>query len=788
MKKVALASCYFKHNYGSALQAYALQEALFKHGVECENIDVSHLKDFSVGKKRYYKQNAFNLKLVSAKLGMVKLAVRKKLFKDKLSKNLRIRDGAFNRFKTEFILSKKYASYKELNAECTQRYSDVIVGSDQLWLPVNVVADYYTLSFVPDGINKISYSTSIGVSQIPDRYKPDYKEFLSRINHLSVREQKAADIIGDLGIKAECVCDPTMLLTGEEWIERAKKAKKPSGEYIFCYFLGKNKWQRKWVKNLSVLTGLKIVSVNNCDERDKYGDKIADKLPYDVNPFDWINLIYGAKYVCTDSFHGTVFSILLGKRFFTFSRFKEKSAMSTNSRIRDLLGKFKLSDRWIGKEISPDKALDMPIDYAGVNAILSEYRKQSEGFLLSSLTYKKEKPVTVADLARYECCGCTACKSACPKDAIAMRADAEGFLYPSVDIDKCVSCGLCVKTCAVYNSKPIAEKPQRAYLVQHKDEKILKESTSGGAFTAIAEAVLDEGGVIFGAAFDESFVVRHIAVEGKTDLYKFRNSKYVQSDLGDSYSAVKKYLSSGRRVLFSGTPCQVEGLVCFLHNKCDNLTLVDISCRAVPSPKVWEKYKEFKTCGGNVEKAVFRDKEKFGYQYSQMKLKISGKEQNGGVDSDPYLRAFFHDLSDRPSCYECAFKKRYRVSDLTIWDCFDVYRLDKSFDDNRGVTRILTQSARGEEIVAKLKSCRVKEIPAEKAVEKVNELVSSVPSNPARAQFFKDLNEMEAGAFFKKWFPDSFKVKTERFIRHSTERLGIYRPLKRLARKILGKE
>jgi Fe-S-cluster-containing hydrogenase component 2 len=387
------------------------------------------------------------------------------------------------------------------------------------------------------------------------------------------------------------------------------------------------------------------------------------------------------------------------------------------------------------------------------------------------------------------CCGCSACKNICPKNAITMIEDEEGFLYPTVDNNLCVECHACEKVCPILNCKEEVKVQQEGYLIRHKDENVLKQSTSGGAFTAFCQVVLRQNGVVFGAAFDENYEVHHISVEKEEELYKFRNSKYVQSDLEETYRKCREFVSAGRLVLFSGTPCQIEGLICYLGVLSDKVIKVDVVCRSVPSRLVWRKYKNLRNVNNaKLHPEGFRNKDKYGYEYSQMKFCDDTKSYYSGVESDPYLRAFFSDLSVRPSCYSCKFKKRYRVSDITLWDCFNPSKFDKTFDDNKGVTRCLVHSKKGFELIEQAKEFSViQSIDPDKLVQGVREMVSSVNMHPRRSEFFRDVAIMEDKELFAKYFPDSIKIKLKRFVRRTCWKLGIYRSCKRVAKKLLRK-
>ena len=389
-KKVGLVTCYFKHNYGSMLQAYATKKILDDNNIPNETINIEANIDFQAGKKKYYLSQIFNQTFIKSKLGMIKLRLDKKLNKN-LGKNLSLRDQKYEEFKQKFNLSPPYTTYQELTEACRQNYSSVIVGSDQLWLPVNVVADYYTLNFVPDNLNKISYATSFGVSVIPHQYKDLYQKFLSRLNFISVREDRGAGLVSELsGLEAQVVCDPTMLLTKDQWDEVATPQRIIKDDYILCYFLGKDLEYRKFAERLRAKTHCKIVSLNHCDEYVKYSDQYADIIPYDIGPSEWINLIKHAQYVCTDSFHGTVFSLLYHKTFFTFRRYKEESKVSTNNRIKSLLSSVSLEERLLDGTEDIDSVLDLRMDYQKVNQKIVSFRKESQEFLMNAITGKEK--------------------------------------------------------------------------------------------------------------------------------------------------------------------------------------------------------------------------------------------------------------------------------------------------------------------------------------------------------------------------------------------------------------
>ena len=310
---------------------------------------------------------------------------------------------------------------------------------------------------------------------------------------------------------------------------------------------------------------------------------------------------------------------------------------------------------------------------------------------------------------KKDCCGCGACVQRCPKSCISMREDNEGFLYPEVDKEMCIDCGLCEKVCPVINQSK-ERQPLVVYAAKHKDEQIRLASSSGGAFTAIAEPVIEEGGVVFGAKFDKDWSVIHDYTETKEGLAAFRGSKYVQSRIGESYKNAEAFLKTGRKVLFSGTPCQIAGLKRFLSKEYDNLLTVDFICHGVPSPGVWREYLKEETarqCGGKnsvlphpkdksgdvrIENISFRDK-RLGWKKFSFALTLSVPDGHGAKNSvlltsskyhNPFLKGFLRNLYLRPSCHDCPTKGFRSNSDLTIADFWAINKYIPHANDKKG--------------------------------------------------------------------------------------------------------
>ncbi len=301
---------------------------------------------------------------------------------------------------------------------------------------------------------------------------------------------------------------------------------------------------------------------------------------------------------------------------------------------------------------------------------------------------------------RCHCSGCGACANVCPKNAISMKPDQEGFLQPCVDQEKCISCGKCTRTCPVLNLEKTNEKPENVYAVRASDE-IRQRSSSGGVFTLAAEWILKQGGVVCGAAFDENMQLRHIMIDRVEDLDLLRGSKYLQSDVKDIYSQVRKSLKDGRKVLFTGTPCQVAALYS-VAGKHDNLYSIDILCHGVPSQTVFNKYLEEIANGREVKSVRFRDK-RFGWVANHIIVEFEDGSTHIGTDkTDAYEKGFLRNLFLRPSCEDCRFSVFPRHGDISLGDFWGIQKTDATQNDGKGTSILLINNERGRMIFEKI--------------------------------------------------------------------------------------
>lgn len=300
------------------------------------------------------------------------------------------------------------------------------------------------------------------------------------------------------------------------------------------------------------------------------------------------------------------------------------------------------------------------------------------------------------------CTGCAACAAVCPTSCISMIPDEEGFLRPVIDSVHCTECHICTQVCPPLSYCGINSQNTTALAAINMDYSVREHSTSGGVFSLLCEYILNQGGVVFGAAYNSDFSVSHCCIEDMDDLHSLRQAKYVQSNITDCYHRIKTILQRGRPVLFSGTPCQVHGVQSYLGKDYNNLLLVDLICHGIPSPKVWQHYIHYRcntdANGARPTSINMRSKESGWASYSVHFDYTDGGSYIASNRKDPYIKGFIGNLYLRPSCYDCSFKGVERISDITLGDYWGVWSQHPEIDDQNGVSLVLLHSIKGKKI------------------------------------------------------------------------------------------
>lgn len=742
MKAAGLITFHFANHYGAQLQAYATMRAVEQLGTPCELIDY-RLPHTTQTNRLYQKGRSPKTLLANGHT----LLHRKALLR---------RNDRFAAFVADQMHCSKlrYESIEALQA-APPAYDLYIAGSDQIWSP-SIFADgrfdpAFFLTFAREG-RKISYASSFGGAPIPESMEDELEGYLQSFDAVSAREDQAKQIL-EKAIEQEVptVLDPTLLLTGEAWSEIAVPPQ-VEGPYILCYFISDYSDQLPYLRALAEETGYPIIQLAGMRRRVPG----AKKVILDAGPKEFLGLFEHAAYVVTNSFHGTVFSLQFEKPFFTAVSPKERKHPE-KSRIFHLLNLVGQTDRIIG--LPNTASTEAEIAYGMVKERLAAEREQSLAFLRSNLEAADPKRWTserdirlpkkkVRLAGRDGCTGCSACQAACPMGCITMEMDAEGFLRPVIG-DTCIRCRTCEAICPVLQKEKTYPEP-RVYAAWNRDAATKKESTSGGVFSALASYVLGQDGAVYGAAFDEMFHLTHICVEEKEALFRLRGTKYVQSDLQRTFGEIKDLLDLGKTVLFSGTPCQVDGLRSFLRDPYDKLILCDLVCHGVPSPGVWEKYvgQMEEDAGSALASVLFRGKED-GWSRARFVAKFeNGAQKSAPLVKTTYGRGFGMALFLRPSCYHCRYTAPGRCADLTLGDFWGVSKkaLPDALPVEEGVSLVLSHTEKGQALLDALDEEIIRvERPLEEAVAGNPRLAGPIEMPGERAAFFETFQNQPFG-------------------------------------------
>lgn len=749
MKKVGLVTLHGGGNYGNALQHVAMTLLLRRFGFAAET-----LRDTTVC--------GFSEALPQAPLlqrlhpGHIRDAMQSRILtkrRQQFTALRRVRNARCEAFLKNYItyseitLSNRFVS----DAEKLAAYDAFLVGSDQVWNPLYPhTSSLRFLQFAPQE-KRIAYAPSFGASAIPEKRRNDYAKWLSEIPHLSVREASGARLVADLTGQDEksvpVLPDPTLCIDAAQWEDMAcEPSDKPQAPFLFCYFLGMvTPSYRRAIYRLAKARHLSILS-------------ISEASTYDPAEFLW--LLRNADFVCTDSFHGAVFSLLFCRPFAVFSR--AEPGFSDDDRIATLLRKLGITGEHLCKDgyIAPD--------YAALATYLTAERQNALSFLQRALEKAAAANTPSAAPAahieaylrdkNYICSGCRACETLCPQGCIRMQTDAEGFLYPAVDTDKCCACANCIGTCKALPNKA-ADTQTYAYAAINSCTEERFASGSGGIFILLAKEILRRGGIVFGATVCADGTIHHIAAEAQEALLPLLGSKYVESDLENTHASIREALSKGQPVLFCGTPCQVAGILA-VFGQHTLLYTTDLLCHGVPSPKAWRAYLQ-ERLGGQTDGAhiSFRNKSKGWKRYS-LRIETVKRVYCKDVSRDSFLRAFLRDACLRPACYTCRHKGMCRPADITLGDFWGVQQILKGWDDDKGCSLLLTHSQKGEELLSAIETqCKIAHLDAATTWETNTAATKSATWPTARYNFLSDLDSMSFSKACKKNLPFTWRER-----------------------------
>ena len=654
--KVGIMTFHWAPNYGAVLQAWALQRFIAGEGYKAEIINYvpSNLK------------NTLYRCFVTKHISTMKIRL-KEYKKEQLIKEFRKKH-----FKCSDI---EYTSKNQLKKNPPQ-YDFYISGSDQIWNPYftmrgqkGVTLSYF-LDFVPNGRRRISFSSSFGCKSLPENVGQTILPELKKYYSLSTREMEGVEILKNLGLEAVSTADPTLLLQASDYEELIQNNHKKS-EMLYVYMLhGQRGYAEELITHVKNKEKLQI-----CDD---------DELSVE----DWLKHIHEASFVITNSFHCTVFCLLFHIPFLVV----DVQGIDMSSRITTLLGRIGLDDRFLRLPISASdlKYLEISdVAWDKVDGRINDVRQTAKEYLRTALNSGNR----IDAVPKSMCSGCGLCSVVCPQQCIEMQEDNQGYIYPRIDEKKCVHCGICFKECIAINNVQPEKREEKAYACWSLNDTVRNESSSGGVFTALSEAMIQKGGSVYGARYVAPLQVSHCAVNSLNDLGFIRGSKYQPSNAYSVFPEIKEAIRNGEDVLFVGTPCQVAALKRYAGDS-NHLVCADLACHGVPSMRVLrDKCNEFGR--GKVAWIDYRNKRTGWRDYSCVYYdELNHEIANEVASESDFMRGYLANLFIRESCEDCIFASIPRVGDISLADCWEK-SLDGSDTDNKGISAVLLNSDKG---------------------------------------------------------------------------------------------
>ncbi|MBQ7580660.1 MAG: polysaccharide pyruvyl transferase family protein [Clostridia bacterium] len=668
-KTVGIATLHTSINYGVFLQAYALQEKIRSLGYDTRIINY----DKRIDKER----KPTRLQRISRTWAHVKgfreIVERKKFRSIPQSKR---REREFARFSNErFDFTPYCNNCDDVRTFADERFDACVCGSDQIWNPNHTQMNpFYYLDFVPSE-KKIAYSPSVSCVSIPEQYKDDFYKKVGDFRFISTREKTGSNLV-EQGLKKPCptVIDPTLLFDRDYYDRLAVQSRLVEGKYILCYFLNFSPLHHKAVQAVKEKYGLQVVAIPCAPQA--YTQLEGEKIFASVEEF--LALVRDAEFVLTDSFHGTSFSTIYRKPFYSIKNYGDEGKFT---RLFDFLSTIGLENRIVTKD-NADRLTAEPIDYSAAEEKLEEWIAFSSKYLKDALAQTVGAPEAdeakenVSLYYREDCYGCSECANVCPTGAVAMKPDEKtGYLYPSVDDAKCIDCKLCYKKCIINRENRIRineSESSKYFVAKTTDRDVHLNSSSGGIFFTFAKKFVEDGGFICGAVYDDDFSgVHHVLTNDLETVKKMRGSKYVQSDKKNVFCEIKEKLESGKKVLFSGAPCEADALRVFLGKEQEGLLTMSYICHGPTAPRVLKEFSASLSKGKNSKIVDMNMRYKKDGKIFPLHLKAdfeNGESYCEDSFHSSFSRIFRSDIVMRPSCTKCEFKMMPQFCDVLIGD------------------------------------------------------------------------------------------------------------------------
>ena len=740
--KISIITRHAVPNYGSLLQSYATQKIFEKIGFDVEFINyvryderATELVDTLVKGKKWNKN-----------------IITRNIYKSIQYFNYKKQVDTFNKYRYGFINETKeiYGNCDEIAKKIPE--ADIYCsGGDQIWGPIgNEIYDKtYFLDFLNNVNDKtcIAFSSSFGTEKIEKKLEQNLSTLLNKYKYMFVREKSAESIIKKNGFEnVSEILDPTILLNSNEWNKIISNDIKEK-DYILVYQLHSNKEFDKYANKVSKIVKKPLIRISPSI----FHIVRSGKFKYLPNQYEFLAYFKNADLVLTDSFHGTVFSLIFNKQFVCINPGK------TQTRIKNILRLTNLEDR-ILESFSSFGLINKTIDYDKVNPIL-ENKRRNDLINLKSVLLKASKENNISLIGiKNNCTGCRLCEKVCPKKAIDFKEDNEGFVKPFIDKDKCVNCGLCIKKCPQHNDIQFNE-IKYVYAAKNNNLNELMMGSSGSVFKTLANYYIECNGIIYGTAFDNNLVAKTTRVDNFEDLFKLMGSKYVQGNTENTYIEVLDDLKNGKKVLYVGTPCQIAGLKSFLSNKdTTNLLLVDIICHGVPSPKLFKKYKEYIEYKTNkkIKSFNFRSKEKNGWGMNTKIEFEDGSTYHNFNNNNAYFSSFLKGKTYRLVCYNCKYAQEKRVGDITLGDFWGIRKEHPSFKGEDGASIVMINTKKGEELIKNIESNITMEISSfKKAANENSQLLHPSKMPQERLHIYDNI----CSKSFEKYSIDDLKFK-----------------------------